>query len=172
MKPMKRSKVHAAIAIAVLLGGCRAVLGIEELELKKDGGTDAATDASVDNLVPGDAITSDVALDALGSECRNDSDCLRCCRDNTLLRPQFSELITKASQASCLCTAPMNTCSSECSRAGCPPSGPDSDPMTCNKCVDTTFLSPTLSTTCQNAVSACQGDVTCKDAINCLLSCK
>lgn len=65
MKTSTPSKVRVAIATAVLLGGCRAVLGIEDLELNKDGGTDAAAiDAAVDSLVPGDALTSDVALDA------------------------------------------------------------------------------------------------------------
>ncbi len=164
----------ASVAAAALIVGCRAVLGIEELDVASDaGGGEGGADAATDALGIPASLGAEVLAEAgpPGSECKTAGNCKMCCRDNVQLRAQFAELQKKANTAMCICAAPANVCSTECAGAGCPPMG-GGDPMRCGTCVDTTFETAPLSAQCQVAASACGGDPSCRDALACLNSCR
>jgi hypothetical protein len=178
-------------AFALALFACRAVLGIDQLELAdaapdsalpeassgheaappaESGAVDAPADSAIDvetfdgpsrEAAPPDANPYSACV-AEGQMCRP------CCHMS--YNAANMELTNDVIMGGCLCG--MTGCASECSTSLCamPPQGGANVPMTCNMCYDTVVLPPT-SQACMQAVATCRGSATCRDIIDCLMAC-
>jgi hypothetical protein len=158
-----RGKVFTLASVALL--SCRAVLGIEDLQENKDGGTTAdggpgGKDAGPDTTPAKDG-SSDTGSDASGCSGQVGPDCGKCCRDSNMLANKNLEDSLKA--GSCLCTA---ECSSECGSNLC--TGGDPAGTECPKCIDTVIK----ANKCSADVSSCEKSADCKVLTDCIRSCQ
>ena len=155
--------------LLAVLGGCRAVLGIDELELASDAGDGAARDAPSDVL---DAQAADTGADApVTSSCARAADCPKCCREDVSLRDGFGRLERLAADAGCICGAAP--CQQECSPGSCAAPGGGPSTPTCGGCVDMQSRPPSGSAPCTTAKARCAADLQgCKPALDCITSCR
>jgi hypothetical protein len=161
-------RVAIAIAAVALAAGCRAVLGIEELDLgdagadaaaANDGGSDASTDAAGDvrDERPPPPPDSGDGCNAKGPQCR---ECCRIAHGDALGRFQ-----ARAFDAGCLC----GPCATDCGPSWCAsPSGPPPS-MACGGCIDMAITNK--NPPCGKAGDDCAQDPTCAAAVTCLRGC-
>ena len=176
MKVRLRSRSVVAFAVWVvgagtMLGGCRGVLGIEDLDVAADGGA-ATADAQVDS--PSDANVTDTspADVTVPTKCAEATDCPKCCHDDATLRPAFAKLGQYAKGMGCICgTAPCSSSTTECGADVCTnlPSPPAAG---CLQCIDMQIRPAAGTPQCANAKNQCNGDSSCKPFLDCISSCK
>jgi hypothetical protein len=177
-----RSGVAAALAaLAMALVACRAVLGIDALELADAGPSPEAAPES-DSASGGRDTSVDVAIDVPTHDSPPEgapadaNPYAACVAQGTMCRPcchmsypsANMELTNDVVTNGCLC-GPTGQCSTECASALCamPPQGGS---MACSVCYDMAILPPT-SQPCIQGVQTCQGSATCRDVIDCLMAC-
>jgi hypothetical protein len=202
-----RTRTRVALAsVAVLLAGCRQVLGIDPFEFAADASDDtssapesggADTGAAVDSGAgeasgidagPADTGPADDgptnsgddsgAVDSGGFQvgpfdagayaaCTSQSaTCQQCCTDT--YASAKAELTGRMNDNGCLC----DTCKDECSATWCgnPPQTDAGTLMLCSTCVTLEVVDP-MTTSCVQALTACQNSATCRDAVQCAYAC-
>lgn len=176
-------KRRVAILVALAGVGCRAVIGIDPLELA-DAGADASIDASDgaagDAGSAGDAAVADANVEAEAAAVFPDAsasiadcvdagaaECRKCCRDTFKL--QVTQLETDAINAGCICGAGQCTDTANgCAEQAC--ASPRKEPtQPCGPCEDIAFLSATAP--CASARTACDHDPACAAALDCMTAC-
>jgi len=178
---MKRRVSWAIIAPLLVLGGCRGVLGIEDLDVVADGGTpkaEAGTDAMIgtDAMMGTDARGDALPMPTIDAGCGATSGmaCGMCCRQSQALAPGFEKLAQLAKMSGCVCGATgACTATSECGSDLCLAGG-TAMAMGCGGCVDmATRKAPggTLTPACQTAVDNCAADPDCSQVLFCSHSC-
>jgi hypothetical protein len=179
---VRRASVRAGVAIvltaalAMAVVGCRAVLGIDPLELVDAGPDSPSPEASPDKDASGGRDTSVDAPtpDSAGPPDANEY--AACVAQGTMCRPcchmtyQASnmELTNDVLTNGCVC-GPTGQCSTECASALCL-MPPQNSSMTCSVCYDMAILQPT-SQECMQGVQTCRNSATCRDVIDCLMAC-
>jgi hypothetical protein len=167
----------AACASIAGLGACRAVLGIEQLELTdaspadgsqppKDGST--AADAGFDApSPPGDGAPA--CPQPQGPACYD------CCRMTSMPGTQAVTMFAGMMQSagtSCLC-GPMGQCQSACASTAC--SGQMVMPSAaCNDCLDQALFPPDgapPAVPCQTAIEGCEDSGACSQVLSCMRAC-
>lgn len=153
---------------SVALLSCRAVLGIEELELVDGGaatgpGQDASTDGAPD--AGGDAPSdggggakTDVAACASKTDLR---DCSMCCRDSFPAAAGELEQTFKGCVCAAACAATEGCDTTLCT-------GGSVGGTNCPKCIDEVVRGGA----CIKESDQCARSATCEPALTCLLSCK
>lgn len=172
------------LLVAFGLGGCRAIVGIQDLGLADGGKHDSGepTDGeAADSSAPDTSSADSGSVDSGPDDSGNAGDanpyatcngqpgeaCPACCRMATGM--DYGKLQGYARMTSCLCTSTA-TCSTDCATTICatPPSM-NMPGMTCAMCVDMQLVSSAAA--CQSARSQCAGDTTCAAAVQCLAGC-
>lgn len=160
------------VGAGTMLGGCRGVLGIEDLDVVADGGGDATrADAKVDSPFDASVTDTSTADVTVPNKCAVDADCPKCCHDDPALRPAFARLGQYAKATSCICgTAPCSS-TAECGADIC--TGSTGAPAGgCLQCVDMQIRPAAGTSQCANAKTQCNGDSSCKPFLDCITSCK
>ena len=161
---MKHSRriAYVAAAVAVMLVACRGVLGIEDLEVVKDGGTsnEGGVDAPGDRLVVGDVVP-DVPISVFDAGCQSKtgSSCGSCC--HMALGMQFEKLQQTAFMQKCVCGGAACGGPTECGETLCKMDG--GMEIGCGACVDMQTKMPAPGA-CTTAAEACERDPNCRDA--------
>lgn len=152
---MKKLALAAGVVLALV--GCRALVGIDDLEFRPGPGQ-------------GPNGTSGGPDDADGGgrdKCMRDMDCRKCCKDSyEALRRTFEG---NGAGVSCVCD-PNAPCTAICADAGqvCGvPMAPDPDggPNACAACVDDVLRRPGACN------PSCNGDQGCMDGLSCIQNC-
>lgn len=156
-------KVFTLASVALL--GCRAVLGIEEIEETSDAGT-GTNDAAADSVAI-DSPIGDGAVADTNEACPPGPGCNVCCREPFKGTPTLPELEKIAKAAQCIC-GDAGACSTECSTICSGPGMPD---PTCIQCLDAVLIGK-AKPECQKALQDCANNVTCKPVGECLKTCK
>jgi hypothetical protein len=144
------------------------VLGIDELDVVGDAGGATTTDAKVDSAAT-DASTADVT--PITSKCASESDCPKCCHDDTTLRPGFGKLSQLAKTTGCICGAGKCGAANECGNDICMDSQ-TAPAMGCLPCVDAEIRPTPGRSVCADAKTQCKADSSCKAFLDCITSCK
>ena len=158
---MRRALVAIGCAL-VALASCRAVVGVEPLELvdAAAAGADAASGHDGGDASPGgDSGRTDTCT--AGSQCRG------CCRE--AYPTAFNDVLPRLLvQTSCVCGSGL--CAQECATATCasPPTAPVPP---CGPCTDQAVTSPSPTPACANAIAQCRQNPDCAPALNCMQSC-
>ena len=174
-----RGALYVVAAPLLVLGGCRGVVGIHDLDVVSDGGSEGGgggaeggVDAGKDVVVAGDTGSdAPVAVVTIDAGCQQSTGmaCGMCCRMSPALMPAFAKLDRIAKSTGCVCGA--GACSTECGNDVCmdKPST-----MGCGGCVDmNTRAMPgtSLAPLCMDAVTECMADAVCVNAPACQHSC-
>ncbi len=161
-----QKRIFGLASVALL--SCRAVLGIEELEVVDGGaGSDAGADGSSDG---GPDARADAPTDAGGGAKTDVSacvakpdlkDCSMCCRDSFPTAVPVMEQTFKA----CVCASPCAT-TNGCDTTLC--AGKAVAGTDCPKCVDDVVRNGS----CKKESDECANSPSCEPALTCLRSCK
>jgi hypothetical protein len=176
----------ALLPLILTLAGCRAVIGIEPLELAdaagaspaSDGGGDVgpaltdASDANTDAADAADAASADTGPPLLpdGGVCTKalGPDCFMCCHQG--FGTSFNRYEELARETACICGT-SGLCTSTCSSAICAqPPAPPPPPMGCAVCVDSALTGSTQA--CLQAAGLCDDEADCRNASRCLQFCR
>lgn len=169
--------IVAALASVVLgAAGCRAVLGIDSLELVEagadaavtsDSGIEAGIDAGVDSGIDSGIVGTDASTvpDGTAACVAQGNMCSGCCRG--LFTTGIDRLEGFAISAGCICGA--GQCTSSCASTTC--ATPEVRPagMVCGGCVDHALVSNGAG--CPQAQNNCANDPQCNDGLRCLKAC-
>ena len=164
----------AAVAVSIgVLTGCRAIIGIDELDVVGDGGPDGGVGPKLDAALDaaGDAAVIDSAIPPapIDAGCQNTTGmaCGMCCRSSGALMPAFAQLDRVLVDNQCICGT-SGKCVTDCAASAC--TGGNSV-MQCGACIDGVIRQP-MTTQCMAAATACMNDVACRDSLGCFGSCK
>ena len=181
---MKRRAWCAVVAPLLVIGGCRGVVGIHDLEVVADGGSGGGAEGGTDSAMGTDSMGTDssTGMDAradgpqptidAGCQTTTGMACGMCCRMTQALTPGYDKLAQLAKSTGCVCGAGACTATSECGSDLCGASGQAG--MGCGGCVDmATRKMPgtSLTPTCQMAVDACRMNQDCSQVLFCEQSC-
>lgn len=152
--------------------GCRAIVGIHDLELD-DGGsagsTDGATTNDADSADTGSLPKSDASVCSLAG---SKQACRECCRNSN---PQgFGGLVRPTGGPPCYCTVcGMTPGNGSCATTACAnPPKPNEADSTCLACMEKEALESPLCTTARECKDDGGQDPRCKDYIACADTCK
>lgn len=157
---MKRAPLGVGLFM-VMLGGCRALIGIEDLEPEQPGRNDGRNDGG-GNGGGNDANGPGPPLPDAGS-CLNDPlGCRRCCKERF---GAFRDTFERGGGAKCLCD--RGGCQAQCATSLCSPIPTDAaPPMPCAECIDPFLGKP------GNACEAeCKGNPECDLGLDCVQIC-
>ena len=187
MTPARVARALPAVALASLValasaaGGCRAIVGIEDLALVEAGAEGGAHDAGPTDSSGGmDSATQDSGgMDSAhvdsGSTCGSTNTtrgpCGMCCASQAgnMAQQQFMQLAMQQFGAgSCACMI--------CSGGGAPPCSPQTvvcggstqiGMTMCGGCINNLLI----ANTCPNLITACETNATCKPLADCMATC-
>lgn len=152
-----------SVALATYsVGACRAIVGIEELDVNDDAGTsdaaasDARTNDARSDAAPDTGRTVDPVSQAKIEACKV-TNCRQCCKQEfrDVGKPLEDHPTTKA----CFCGAEPGNCASECT-AYCAGAEADTD---CIRCIDDGLAGG-------RCTDACTSDA-CLDGLACVMAC-
>ena len=154
---MKRHAIVIALG-AFSIVACRAVVGIEDLTVDADAST-------------GDgAVAFDSGVDP--KTCKDAPDCRACCT-TAIPTADLQQLALFAKGKNCVCPTLAGTCGTltQCGGANDLCGNASKVTPACGSCVEDEVTKKSPSANCVLAITQCDGQKSCKAALDCVQSC-
>ena len=150
--------IGLGLSLSLSIFGCRALVGIDDLESGGPGGPNGNNRDGGGNDEGGNN-------NALFDRCRNERECRMCCKQTG---PEFRDTFELPTSPGAACLCQTDVCAQDCTPDGgqCQINPGDGGPNDCIRCIDDHFSKP--NSRCKDR---CGDNQKCRDIVACLEMC-